>query len=54
MNKKLKEKYTNSKRILSNRFCWRSNLGHDDIISQRPGLRTGAKIDICWPSGYGQ
>ena len=33
----------------NNLFCWRSNLGHDDIISQRLGLITGAKNDICWP-----
>ena len=24
-----------------NFFCWRSNPSNDDIISQKPGLKTG-------------
>ena len=40
--------YSNSKWILRNLFCWCSNLSNDDIISKRPGLKTGVKNDIIW------
>ena len=35
-------------RSLRNVFCWRSNLSNDDIIPQRPGLKTGVKTFILW------
>ena len=45
-----KEKCTNSKWILMDFFCPRSNrsnhTGNDDIISQRPDLKTGVKNGI--------
>ena len=51
-----KEKYANSKWIFRNLFCCCSNLSCDEIISRRPGLRTGVKNDIFWSeirSGFG-
>ena len=38
-----KKKYANSKWILRNLFCCRSNLSYGDIISSRPGLRMQGK-----------
>ena len=41
---------------LRNRFRWCSNLSNDDIISWRPGLKTGVKNDSFWSqigSGFG-
>ena len=38
-----KEKYANSKWILRNLFCWRSNPSNGGIIYKRPGLKTGVK-----------
>ena len=29
-------------------FCWRSNLSNEDIIPQRPGLKTDVKNFIFW------
>ena len=52
----MKEKYANSKWILRNIFCRRSNLSNDGIISQRQGLKMDVKNDIFWPemgSGFG-
>ena len=52
-----KEKYANSKWIFRNLFCCCSNLSCDEIISRRPGLRTGVKNDIFWSeirSGFGE
>ena len=52
-----KQKYANSKCILKNLFCWRSDSGNYDIIYQRPGLKTGVRKDIYRPeigSGFGE
>ena len=62
-----KEKYANSKWILRNLVCWRSNLSNDDIFLRgmsengygfkKPGLKTGVKNDIFWSergSGFGE
>ena len=47
-----KEKCANSKWILMDFFCPRSNrsnhTGNDAIISQRPDLKTGVKNGIFW------
>ena len=40
-----------------NFFCACSNLSNDEIISQRPDLKTGVKNDIYWSetgSGFGE
>ena len=53
----LKEQEINLKWILRNLFGWCSNLSNDDIISKRPGLKTGVKNDIFWSeigSGFGE
>ena len=52
-----KGKYVNLKWILRNLFCWHFNLSNDDIISLRPGLKTGVKNDIFCSeigSGFGE
>ena len=49
--------YANLKWILRNFFCACSNLSNDEIISQRPGLKTGVKNDNFWSeigSGFGE
>ena len=49
--------YANLKWILRIFFCACSNLSNDEIISQRPDLKTGVKNDIYWSetgSGFGE
>ena len=53
----LYSEYANLKWVLRNLFCAFSNLSNDEIISQRPGLKTGVKNDIFWSeigSGCGE
>ena len=43
-----KEKYANSKWILTNLFCCSSNLSKDYVISDRAGLKKGVNNHIFW------
>ena len=48
MNKPQKDKNAKSKWILRNHFGCCSNLSNDDIISYRPGVKTGVENNIFW------
>ena len=43
-----KEKYANSKWILTNLFCCSSNLSKDYVISYRAGLKKGVNNNFFW------